>query len=83
VRDLRDELAPAWARDGKELFFRNADQMLVVDVRTQPSFNATRPRLLFATSFARRPDFTDYDVSSDGQTFAMVSAVTRTGRRHR
>ena len=29
-----------WSRDGRELFYRNDDELWVVDVETEPGFNA-------------------------------------------
>jgi eukaryotic-like serine/threonine-protein kinase len=62
---------PVWARSGRELFFRNGEQMMVVDIGTKPAFSASRPRLLFTGAFIGRPD---YDVSPDGQSFVMVNS---------
>jgi len=66
---------PAWNRKGRELFYRNGDRMMAVDVVTQPTFSGGRPRQLFEgkyvssvfplTGFA-------YDVSPDGQRFLMI-----------
>jgi serine/threonine-protein kinase len=63
---------PVWARSGQELFFRNGDQMMVVQVSTPASFSATKPKALFAAPFVRRVNRSDYDVSPDGQTFVML-----------
>jgi serine/threonine-protein kinase len=65
---------PVWARSGRELFFRNRDQMMVVQLNTQPTFNASRPSLLFARPFRQTANRTDYDVSPDGKRFVMVDA---------
>ena len=65
---------PVWDRGGRELFFRNANQVMAVDVRTQPSFSAGRPRPLFTGPFSRGPDSIDYDISPDGESFVMVNA---------
>jgi len=66
---------PAWSRGGKELFYRNGDQMMAVDVETQP-FRAARPKVLFTgrylhTAAGRR---TEYDVASNGD-FVMLSVA--------
>jgi len=65
---------PMWARNGRELFYRNGDKMMVTAVETQPVFAASKPELLFEahyetglSSFER-----DYDVSPDGQRFLMI-----------
>ena len=70
--------APLWARNGKQLFYRQGNQMWVVDVRTDGGFAASKPRLLFekpgyATTFPLRT----YDLSLDGQRFLMVKVEQR------
>ena len=67
---------PVWARNGRELFYRNGDKMIVTAVETQPVFVASRPKLLFEGHY--EPGWTPfergYDVSPDGQRFLMVKA---------
>jgi hypothetical protein len=65
---------PTWSADGTELFYGKGDQMLVVTVSTEGSFTAGAPKLLFEGRFDLAP-YGDphYDVSPDGQRFAMVS----------
>ena len=36
-----------WNPNGRELFYRNVDKMMAVDVTTQPSLLAGKPRMLF------------------------------------
>ena len=38
---------PRWSRNGRELFYRNGDKLMAVDVNTQPAFSAGSPRVLF------------------------------------
>jgi serine/threonine-protein kinase len=67
---------PLWAGSGKELFYRDGEKMMVVEVSTQPGFSAGRPRLLFEGRYEYSPTgTTGYDVSSDGQRFLMVQAT--------
>jgi Tol biopolymer transport system component/predicted Ser/Thr protein kinase len=61
---------PVWARNGRELFYRNGNKMMAVDVTTSPAFSAGKPRLLFEGQFAGGGD-----VSPDGQRFLMIQAV--------
>ncbi len=66
-----------WAANGREIFYRNesGDQMMVVDITTEPTFRAGTPRLLFEGSYqggAIGSAF--YDVTPDGQRFVMVQA---------
>jgi len=69
----------AWSLKGNELFYRTGPQnakMMVVDVQTQPTFSAGKPRLLFEAPQAAVLPFggtgPDYSVSADGQRFLMV-----------
>ena len=64
---------PVWARNGRELFFRNGDEMMAVDVTTEPTFSAGTPRLLFEGTFITSTVFRgNYDVAPDGQRFVML-----------
>jgi len=63
---------PVWARSGQELFYRNGNKMMAVEIRTQPAFNAGTPRLLFEGEYASVPWAANYDVSADGQRFLML-----------
>jgi Tol biopolymer transport system component len=66
---------PTWAANGRELFYRNGDTMMVVSVTTRPSFSAMPPRVLFEGKFEennRRES--NYDVAPDGQHFLMIKA---------
>ncbi len=67
---------PVWSPAGGELFYRRGSDMMVVDVTTEPTFSAGKPRLLFSGDYrvdtAGHPS---YDVSADGQRFLMVQDV--------
>jgi eukaryotic-like serine/threonine-protein kinase len=67
---------PMWARNGRELFYRNGDKMMVTAVETQPVFAASRPKLLFEGHYETGigPFEAGYDVSPDGQKFLMIKA---------
>jgi serine/threonine-protein kinase len=64
---------PVWNRNGRELFYRSGDKMMVVDVATQPRFAAGKPRVLFEGPYDPTV-FTapNYDVSPDGRRFLML-----------
>ena len=68
---------PAWARNGRELFYLDGDKMMVVDVTahqnhalSSPRFLFERPMLHFAFGAGAWPR--DYDVAPDGQRFLIV-----------
>jgi len=58
---------PRWSHDGRELFYRNGDRMMAVDVQTSPAFRAGTPKVLFKGTYASA-----YDVSPDGKRFLMI-----------
>jgi Tol biopolymer transport system component len=60
-------VAPVWARDGRELYYRNGNAVMVVEVRTAPTLSAGSPRRLFRIA-ANNPRF---DVTHDGR-FLMI-----------
>jgi Tol biopolymer transport system component len=65
---------PWWRGDGKELFYRRGRQMLVVPVRTEPSFSVGESKVLFEGRYdlSALAD-PHYGVSPDGQRFVMMS----------
>ena len=66
---------PVWSRDGRELFFRQGDQLLAVTLTTEPELAVSAPAVLFEMPFDRSGTGTHayYDVSPDGQRFLVVS----------
>jgi serine/threonine-protein kinase len=77
---------PRWARDGRELFYLDqANRLMVVPVETAGgAFVHETPAILLHTPYARPVENTHpYDVSPDGQRFLMVkedpSGPARTG----
>jgi serine/threonine protein kinase/Tol biopolymer transport system component len=66
---------PAWNPNGRELFYRSGDKMMGVDIATQSSFAAGKPRMLFEGPYLPTPvTFPNYDVAPDGQRFLMLKA---------
>jgi serine/threonine-protein kinase len=64
---------PIWSVDGRELFYRHGDQMMVVDISTDPDFAAGKPRVLFEGRFeVSQLLIQSYDVSRDGSRFVML-----------
>ena len=65
---------PVWARNGRALFFRSGDRLLVVGVKpTATGLELTTPAPAFAGSL--EPQFHEtFDVASDGR-FLMVRSV--------
>jgi serine/threonine-protein kinase len=64
---------PAWNPNGRELFYRTGSKMMAVDVTTQASFSAGKPRMLFEGPYVPTGvTHPNYDVSPDGKRFLMV-----------
>ena len=73
---------PKWNRNGKELFYRVGNKMMVVDVSTSPDLTLSQPRVLFEQryAFGSASTIPNYDVSPDGQRFVMVKDDSASGR---
>jgi Tol biopolymer transport system component len=70
---------PLWNPNGRELFYRSGNKMMAVDISTQPSFVAGKPRMLFEGPYLPTPlTNPNYDVSPDGQRFLMLKPVEQT-----
>jgi WD40 repeat protein len=64
---------PVWSRDGRELFYREDDAMMVVAVKHSP-FQASAPRKLFdmpGALYGLDPYSADYDVAPDGRFISV------------
>jgi len=73
---IQGGVAPVWARDGRELFYRNGYKMMAVTVEAGSEFSAGRPEVIFEGRYVAanwyRPN---YDISPDGQQFVMVRST--------
>jgi eukaryotic-like serine/threonine-protein kinase len=64
-------VAPAWRRDGKELFYMAPDhKLMAVAVKIGATFETEAPHPLFETHIRNGPD-RHYDVSADGRRFLV------------
>ena len=61
----------AWSPDGHELFYIRGRQLMAVDVRTKPTFNAGTPYVLFEGPYVHQSG-PDYDMAPDGERFVML-----------
>lgn len=57
---------PVWSKDGRELFYRNGQKLMAVNVSTSPQLKAGTPELLFEGPFLNIAG-TSFDVSADGR----------------
>ena len=63
-----------WAHNGRELFYRNAaNEMVVVQVNVDPTFAAGEQEVLFSMAdYVANVGHQMYDVSLDDQRFVML-----------
>jgi len=73
--------AVSWSPNGRELFFRSGDRMMVADVESGSTLRVGKPRQLFAGNFAPAGNHLNYAVSPDGQRFVMIRTRDKTVRR--
>ena len=77
--------SPLWSRDGKEIFYRNGDEVMAVSVKTEQAFNPETPQPLFRGDYASvdvgilNMEVSPWDISPDGKRFLMMKDVTATG----
>jgi serine/threonine-protein kinase len=66
--------SPVWNRNGRELFYRDGDKIMAVDVAAGAELTLSTPHLLFEHAYAYGPTITipNYDVTPDGQRFLLV-----------
>jgi serine/threonine-protein kinase len=65
-----------WPRNSRELFYRNGDAMMAVDISTTPTLTVGRPRKLFEKRY--EPSlalYPNYSVTADGQRFVMIKRI--------
>ncbi len=65
-------IEPVWAPRGQELFYRNGGAMMVVGIKTEPTFTAGSPVVLFTGRYTSPGTVGNYDISPDGQRFLMI-----------
>jgi Tol biopolymer transport system component len=69
-------IQPVWAPSGKELFYRNGNEMMVVGIATSPTFTPTNPTLLFKGNYHQGAIYgRNYDIAPDGRRFVMLKEL--------
>jgi eukaryotic-like serine/threonine-protein kinase len=73
---------PRWARDGRTLYYRQAQRMMAVPVETEGLFSAGPSRTLFEGDYTRIGwNQANYDVAPDGKSFLMIKGSVQGGPR--
>jgi Tol biopolymer transport system component len=67
---------PIWPRKSGELFYRQDDQRMAVEITTQPTLVVGTPRVLFEGKYEKGLGMhANWDATADGQRFLMLKAV--------
>ncbi len=73
-------LHPLWSPDGKELFYFWGQQLLGIDIATEPVFAFGNEQVLGMRGFLRPSGgIASYDITLDGQRFLMVFPADQAG----
>ncbi|MCI0491252.1 MAG: winged helix-turn-helix domain-containing protein [Blastocatellia bacterium] len=69
---------PVWSRSGKELFYREGNFVMAVDIESGSTFKAAKPRLLLDGAYRVEAGtlLPSYDIAPDGQRFVMLKNET-------
>jgi serine/threonine protein kinase/Tol biopolymer transport system component len=72
---------PLWSRNGKEIFYRVGNKMMVVNVSAGVDLTLSQPRQLFEQRYVfQNVSVANYDVGADGQRFVMIKDEAGSGR---
>jgi Tol biopolymer transport system component len=69
---------PRWARNGRELFFRDGNRLMAAGITTQPALSVARATVLFEGEYEYGGGVIDYDVSADGSRFLLMEGTSAT-----
>lgn len=69
---------PKWSLDGRELFYRNGDRVMVAAVRTRPTFSVVKRTELFRGFFGSNQYHAQYDVAPNGRHFVTTQGPSTT-----
>ncbi len=63
---------PLWSPDGKELFYRSADKILVAEIDPGPPLTIGTARILLEGPYVPNPMHTNYDIHPSGDRLVML-----------
>ena len=70
---------PRWSRDGRKIYYRSGQRIMVVDVQTEPEITLSEPREFYAGDFVNVGG-RSFDISLDGTSALLIAASTGTAR---
>ncbi len=70
---------PRWARNGRQIYYRNQDWMMSVTLASEEPFRAGKPRPVFEGDYDDAGAlYPNYDITPDGRQFVMVRSERET-----
>jgi serine/threonine-protein kinase len=67
---------PLWTRDGKNLIYRDGDEIVSVAIETEPQFKIVDKRALFKDVYITNSRYTNYDVHPDDKYLVMIRNIS-------
>jgi hypothetical protein len=65
-----------WSRDGRQVYYRRADQLVAVTFATTPLFKVTSSTVMFEGSYVSGAlAHASYDISPDGKQFLLLKTA--------
>jgi serine/threonine-protein kinase len=61
-----------WSRDGRELFYRSGNRVMVASIETEPIFKVQTRNVLFEDVYIKWRVHTAYDIHPDNERFVMI-----------
>jgi Tol biopolymer transport system component len=71
-------LEPQWSRDGKKLFYRAGNTIMVVPIETKPSFKAGAPQKFVSDLTPAPGAVKNYSVAPDGRRLLLTRPAEKT-----
>jgi serine/threonine-protein kinase len=75
-------IEPVWARNDRELYYLEGENVMAAAVTTQPAFNFKAPVALFAGRYARGGQPPSYAVAPDGRFLMIKSSDAQATSAH-
>jgi hypothetical protein len=76
--------SPLWSPDGRELFYRNGDATLAVEVETEPTFKYGNAKILFRGTYLSvailKIALTPWDIHPKTKKFLMIKPPAAAAR---
>jgi hypothetical protein len=73
-------IEPVWSRDGRSLYYRGPERMMMATLAASPTVSVTKRDTLFPDVYRKENKAVQYDVLQNGELL-MVKSENRSGGR--